>query len=138
MFKGLFIKGNSCKRDIKICKKPKFISHQFYFHKGWQMIGSIIFQHYIHLNPILKMVTVRSSKMLLTNHVPAWYHNPENHDLNKYCSENPKSKSAIYLVGLMSDSYLLAAINFSFLYNSMKINAVNNSNTLTTPELSNA
>lgn len=38
----------------------------------------------------------------------------------------------------MSDSYLLAAINFSFLYNSMKINAINNSNTLTIPELSNA
>ena len=46
----------------------------------------------------MKMWTVRSSKMLLSNHVPAWYHNPENHDLNKYCSENLKSKSAIYLV----------------------------------------
>lgn len=96
MFKGLFIKGNSCKSDIKIRKNPKLISHQFYLHKGWQMIGSIIFQRYIHLNSVLKMVTVRSSKMLLTNHVPAWYHNPENHDLNKYYSVNPKSKSAIY------------------------------------------
>ena len=38
----------------------------------------------------------------------------------------------------MSDSYLLAAINFSFLYNSMKIKAVNNSNTPTISELSNA
>ena len=37
----------------------------------------------------------------------------------------------------MSDSYLLAAINFSFLYNSMKINAVYNSNKLTISELSN-
>lgn len=38
----------------------------------------------------------------------------------------------------MPDSYLLAAINFSFLYNSMKIKAVNNSNTPTISELSNA
>lgn len=53
---------------------------------------------YIQLNPIPKMGTVWSSKMLVTNHVPAWYHIPKNHNLNIYCSDNLKSKSAIYLV----------------------------------------
>jgi len=48
------------KVTLKYAKTLNFISHQFYLHKGWRTIGSIIFQRYIHLNPILKMVTVKT------------------------------------------------------------------------------
>jgi hypothetical protein len=32
----------------------------------------------------------RSFKMVVSCHVTMWYHNPEDHDLNLHCHENPK------------------------------------------------
>jgi len=43
------------------------------------------------MNFTLKLEAAKFSKPLVCNHITAWYHNPEDHDLNLHHCENLKS-----------------------------------------------
>jgi hypothetical protein len=58
----------------------------------------------------LKMGIAWSSETVVSYHITTWIHNPENHNLNLHCCENPKSPIIVFVKAAPSENIHLSTI----------------------------